>query len=92
LAVADSDLGPLDVVLPGITPWLMGEYFKDLGGVDLGGGWSGAEGWRARVLPAEDFVIGSLRVGRIRLQVEGTPEALARVRPLLDLKLIRGGG
>lgn len=32
--MADSDLGPLDVVLPGITPWLMGEYFKDLGGVD----------------------------------------------------------
>ena len=90
--MADSDLGPLDVVLPGITPWLMGEYFKDLGGVDLGDGWAGAEGWRARILPAEDYVIGSLRVGRIRLQVEGTPEALARVRPLLDLKLIRGGG
>ncbi|MBK8836088.1 MAG: hypothetical protein IPO29_15015 [Anaerolineae bacterium] len=64
----------------------MGEYFKDLGGAELGDGWTGAEGWRARVLPADDYVIGSIRVGRIRLQLEGTPEVLARIRPLLDLE------
>ncbi len=90
--MAEPAAGALDVVLPGIIPWLMREYFKDIGGVELTGGWFGGEGWRARVDPADDYVIGSLRVGQVWLRLEGTPEALARVRPILDLKLIRGGG
>lgn len=90
--MAESATGPVDVVLGGITPWLMGEYFKDLGGVELEDGWYGADGWRGRVDPADDLVLGSLRVGRIRLRVEGEPEALAKIRPVLELKLIRGGG
>lgn len=83
---------PLDRVLPGIPPWLMQEYFRDIGGVEQPDGWFAGEGWRARVTDAEPFQIGSLRVGQVRLQLEGEPESLSLARRKLELKLIRGGG
>lgn len=83
---------PYDQILPGIPPWLMQEYFRDIGGVEQPDGWFAGEGWRARVSDAEPFVLGSLRVGRVRLQLEGEPEALAAARRRLEPKLIRGGG
>ncbi|MBX7212999.1 MAG: DUF1952 domain-containing protein [Thermoflexales bacterium] len=87
-----DDLGPLDITVGSITPWLMGKYFRDLGAQEGEDGWFLGEGWRGRVDPAEPLILGSLRVGRVRIQVEGEAEALARLRPQLDLKLIRGGG
>jgi hypothetical protein len=40
----------------------------------------------------EDFQVGSLRCGQVRLEVIGEAETLERLRPRLDLKLMRAGG
>ncbi len=83
---------PLDVVLPSLPAWLLREYFKDLGGVELGDGWFGKDGWRARASEAESKKLGSLHIRQVRLQLEGDPDSLEKIRPQLELKLIRGGG
>lgn len=81
-----------EVFVYGIPLWLLREYLVELGGrVDGEHGVEGA-GWRAKLAKLPDRQIGSLRVGRVELQLTGEPEALAALRPGLDRKTLRAGG
>jgi hypothetical protein len=72
--------------------WLLREYVEGAGGRAGADGWLHGDGWRARLSQAEDRVVGSIRVGQVQLEVEGTPEGVDALRRALAPKLIRGGG
>lgn len=81
-----------DITMRGIPLWLLREYIEELGAKMRDDGVLYGEGWQARVTDAEDFQVGALRVGQVRLELDGEAAALAAVRPLLEKKLQRGGG
>ena len=72
--------------------WLLRAYLEELGGQPDGEGRVVGAGWEARLTKTEDYRIGSLRVGRVRLEIWGDADALAQLMPPLELKLLRGGG
>lgn len=75
-----------------IPLWLLREYLEQLGGVVTQSGRIEGAGWTACLTRIDDYQIGSLRVGQVRLDVVGDSAAVARLRELLEPKLIRGGG
>ena len=81
-----------EFTVSGIPLWLMREYLVELGGQQVADDAVSGEGWQAQLAKAEDFQLGSLRVGRVHLQVYGDAQAIERLRPALEKKLIRGGG
>ena len=81
-----------EFTVSGIPLWLMREYLVELGGQQVADDAVSGEGWQAQLAKAEDFQLGSLRVGRVHLQVHGDAEAIHKLRPALEKKLIRGGG
>ena len=79
----------------GIPLWLLRDYMLEIegeGGVAEGDDRVVGEGWTLTLTQLDDFVIGSLRVGEIRVELDGEPDAVARVLPFLEQKLIRAGG
>ena len=78
--------------LRGVPLWLLREYLQELGGWPEGENTVRADGWQAKFSQGEDFVLGSLRVGQVHLEVESTPEAWVSLQPALERKLLRAGG
>ncbi len=78
--------------LVGVPLWLLRAYLEELGGQSDGDAHVIGPGWEARLSKAEDYRIGSLRVGRVRLELWGEARALEQLLPPLELKLLRGGG
>jgi hypothetical protein len=74
-----------------IPLWLLREYLEELGGTAQSETVVAGEGWRAELTRLPDHHIGSLRIGRVELRLDGEAAALARLRPRLDLKTMRGG-
>ena len=72
--------------------WLLGEYLQEVGGQPAPGWLYRGEGWHAQITQIEDFTIGSLRVGQVRLDWEGDEQAHQLVWPLIEQKLMRAGG
>lgn len=84
--------------LRGIPRWTLSEYLQELGGqpdpaestddedVLVG------EGWRARLIEAEDYQVGALRVGQVRLEVTGDPDEVRGMLSRLAPRLGRGAG
>jgi molybdopterin synthase sulfur carrier subunit len=81
-----------ETIITGVPLWLLREYGQELGGRPEGDGALRGEGWRMTLAQADDYAIGSLRVGRVRMQIEGEAEAVAGLRRALEPKLLRGGG
>ena len=89
-------------VLRGIPRWVLVGYLEDLGGtlVEAEAGLaSGSEedlvagdGWQARLTQLEDFKVGSLSSGQVRLQVTGDPDEVRGMLSRLAPRLFRGGG
>lgn len=76
----------------GIPLWLLREYLVAEGGkVDEEGRIAGP-GWVARLTQLEDYQIGSLRVGQVRVEIDGEAGAMAELEQVMEKKLIRGGG
>lgn len=75
----------------GIPLWLLREYLEELGGEALTDELVQGDGWHASLAKLEPFRIGSLVVGRVQLQLQGEPDAIARLRPALDQKTMRAG-
>jgi hypothetical protein len=83
----------LDAPIRAVPIWLLRAYLVEAGGREQPDGSVAGDGWRATLTPAEDFRIGSLRVGQVRLELTGDEAALAAVRPLIARKLgTRAGG
>ncbi len=88
-------------VLRGIPRWLLVGYLEELGGTsreildsppdaeeDLVEG----DGWQARLTQLEDYKIGSLSSGQVRLVVRGDPDEVRGMLSRLAPRLFRGGG
>ena len=81
-----------DLDLRGIPLWLLRNYIQELGGLPAADGWLAGAGWQARLTELEDYHIGSLQVGQVRLEWRADELAQDRTWPLLEKKLMRGGG
>lgn len=76
----------------GIPLWLLRDYLVDLGGQAQSEAQVIGPGWQAQLTRLADFRLGSLRVGQVRLDLRGEPDALARLEQGLRPKLLRAGG
>jgi hypothetical protein len=76
----------------GIPLWLLREYLVEAGGTADGDHIVKGDGWQVRLTQLEDFEVGSLRVGEIRVEWAGQGEAFEHMRKLLEQKLLRAGG
>jgi hypothetical protein len=74
-----------------IPLWLLREYLVEAGGHPTEDGLKG-EGWTARLKETEDYRVGGLSVGQVRVELEGTRDALDALEACLAPKLLRGGG
>ena len=89
-------------VLRGIPRWLLVGYLEDLGGslVETDAGevvgpdedLVAGDGWQARLTQLEDFKVGSLSSGQVRLRVTGDPDEVRGMLARLAPRLFRGGG
>lgn len=76
----------------GIPLWLMRAYLVEAGGTQDGEHRVVGDGWEVRLTQLEDFRVGSLSVGQIRVELVGTPDGMAQILPELEKKLLRAGG
>jgi hypothetical protein len=81
-----------ETVIRAVPLWLLQHYLEQIGAQPAADGTLAGPGWSARLAQAEDYTIGSLRVGQVRLEIEGDTEAIAAVRQALAPHLLRGGG
>ena len=85
-------------MLRGIPRWLLRTYLEDLGGqTETEYGLTEedrlhGDGWTATLLQIEDYRIGSLSSGQVRVTVTGEPGAVAVLLEALEPRLFRGGG
>ncbi|MCC7369150.1 MAG: hypothetical protein IT306_12045 [Chloroflexi bacterium] len=88
-------------VLRGMPRWLLCGYLEDLGGTtrERGDGAAGADedivdgdGWQATLTQLEDYRIGGLSSGQVRLRVTGDPDEVRGMLSRLAPRLFRGGG
>jgi len=76
----------------GIPLWLMQEYLLEMDGTLVEEGMVEGDGWKVQLTKIEDYQIGSLRVGQIRVDMSGDPEGFARLKVMIEPKLLRAGG
>ena len=76
----------------GIPIWLFQEYLEQLDGRVQADGSIAGDGWQATLTQVDDYRIGSLSVGRVRLELRGEAEAVRQIRQALEPKLLRAGG
>jgi len=76
----------------GIPLWLLREYLVELGGKAESDDSVAGDGWRVDLVQIEDYTIGSLSVGQVRLEFSGEDDAVAGIQELLEPKLLRAGG
>ncbi len=81
-----------DKEIRGVPMWVVREYLEQLGGQCKADGWMQGPGWKARLTPVEDYQIGSICVGQVRLELRGDVGAVAEVRDALEKRLLRAGG
>ena len=62
--------------MTGVPLWLLRDYLVDAGGTADGDREVAGDGWTATLHDAPDHVVGSLRVGRVRLVLSGADEAV----------------
>jgi hypothetical protein len=79
------------LIYAGIPLWLLVEYLEDLGGEAAGEGRVKGDGWTASIIKIEPNRVGSLRVGRVQLELQGDPDAIAALKPRLEMKTMRAG-
>lgn len=78
--------------LRGIPIWLLKIYLCEIGGSDMGENEIQGPGWRILLAQIDDFQVGSLRVGQVRLQLEAEENVLEGLNTTLEKKLLRAGG
>jgi len=89
---ARSSVEISDREIRGVPMWVVREYLEQLGGQSKADGWLQGPGWKARLTPLDDYRIGSLCVGQVRLELQGVAKAVAEVREALEKRLLWAGG
>ncbi len=82
----------LEKEICGIPAWLMREYLEEAGGEALGDGQVAGDGWTATITEIDPFCLGSIKIGMIRIEIEGESQAMDHLMLLLEPKLMRAGG
>lgn len=78
--------------LRGIPLWLLKVYLAEIGGVEQEQDIILGTGWKIKLEQLDDFQVGSIRVGQVRLEVEADPAVHTALNAALDKKLLRAGG
>ena len=78
--------------LRGIPLWLLKIYLVEIGGVEDGSDKVRGSGWRALLTQMEDFQVGSIRVGQVRLELAIEEAVFEEFIAALEKKLLRAGG
>lgn len=76
----------------GLPLWLLREYLVEIGGEVGPEGKIDGDGWQASLTQMDDFKVGSLVVGQVRLEITADEQAMDRLMPVLEKKLLRAGG
>ena len=76
----------------GVPLWLLRKYLVEIGAEEKGENIIIGEGWQASLSQMEDFKLGSLVVGQVRLELQADPEVWKELQPVLEKKLFRAGG
>jgi hypothetical protein len=76
----------------GVPLWLMKKYLADLGGRETAENVLVGQGWQAVVSKCEPARIGSLKCGRIEVDLTGDDQAVETLLDDLHWKSMRGGG
>lgn len=74
-----------------IPLWLLREYLEELGGMAENDNYVVGEGWKAALTKMEPRKVGSLRVGQVKIQFEGDPDALDQLKIQFHKKTMRAG-
>lgn len=78
--------------LRGVPLWLLKVYLGEIGGVEQEPEIIQGAGWKIQLKQLDDFQVGSIRVGQVRLELEADPAVQAALNDALDKKLLRAGG
>ncbi|MFM8321502.1 MAG: DUF1952 domain-containing protein [Chloroflexota bacterium] len=78
--------------LRGLPLWLLKDYLCEIGGQQTGADRVTGPGWQARLAQLDDFQVGSIRVGQVRLELEVEEVAWEAFSAALEKKLLRAGG
>ncbi len=76
----------------GLPLRLAEEYLQELGGQLVSEGRVEGPGWVVQIHKIEDFKLGSIRLGNLRLNLEADSEVMEAFLHALEQKLRRGGG
>ena len=76
----------------GIPLWLLKTYLGELGGSEQEHDTVRGPGWQIYLTQMDDFQIGSIRVGQVKLDLEIEPAIMEAFTLALDQKLLRAGG
>lgn len=79
-------------VIRAVPRWLLQRYLEEVGGQSEGDGVVRGSGWVATLTQVEDYQIGAIRVGQVRLELHGDAAAVEELRTALEPKLLRAGG
>lgn len=74
-----------------IPLWLLREYLEELGGTAESETHVVADGWTAALTKLEPRRVGSLRIGQVKIEFEGEPDALAQMQTQFYKKTMRAG-
>lgn len=88
----EADVVRVERDVRGIPLWLIEIYLEDLGGKKSAPGVVVGKEWHAQLSQIDDYSVGSLTVGQVRIVVEATPDAMEKLKPGLEKKLLRAGG
>ena len=78
--------------LRGIPLWLLKVYLGEIGGVEQEPDIILGAGWKIKLEQLDDFQVGSIRVGQVRVVLEADTAVHAALNAALDKKLLRAGG
>lgn len=74
-----------------IPLWLLREYLEELGGTAETDTYLVGDGWTAMLTKMEPRKVGSLRVGQVKIEFEGAPDALDQLKIQFHKKTMRAG-
>lgn len=67
----------------------MQAYLEEVGGKLNVDNWFEGSGWKAKINKIDDFIVGSTRVGQVRLEWWGDEQAVRMVLPQLERLMAR---
>ena len=74
-----------------IPLWLLREYLEEIGGTAVSDNLVKGDGWTVTLIKQEPKKVGSLRIGQVKLEVEGEAKAVTALQKAFNKKTMRAG-